>query len=410
MTIPAARAIWRLAEDCSVTKKDYNSLVMTFERTYNQQQRRASLRLLSGLLASALLVSLIGCTSAEPPTEFPLTVEPTSQAPAPIPLKVGYGFDGGWYQVYFTDPENPFSSQISGGVDGPLVEAINSARQSVDVAAYSLSLNSVRNALIDAHQRGVAVRVVMESENMDRSDPQKLIEAGVPVVGDRREGLMHNKFIVIDRSEVWTGSMNFTEGGAYKDNNNLIRIRSTQLAENFTTEFEEMFLTDVYGPEQGVETPHQLMRVNETKMENFFSPDDGTAQRISELLNNANESIYFLAYSFTNDEFGQILIRKPGGGLEVSGVMEEEQVNSNQGTEFDPLSQAGIDVKLDGNTELMHHKVFIIDGEVVILGSYNFSQNAEIRNDENSLIIFNSEIANLFLQEFQRIYFQAQNP
>jgi phosphatidylserine/phosphatidylglycerophosphate/cardiolipin synthase-like enzyme len=353
---------------------------------------------------------MVGCTPVESPPEFPLTLVPTAQSPVAIPLKVGYGYDGGWYQVFFTDPENSFSSQLSGGVDGPLVEAINSARQSVDVAAYNLSLDSVRNALINAHQRGVAVRVVMESENMDRSDPQKLIEAGVPVVGDRREGLMHNKFIVIDRSEIWTGSMNFTDSGAYTDNNNLVLIRSTPLAENYTTEFEEMFLTDVYGPEQGVATPNQVVRVNGTRIENFFSPDDGTSRRINELLNNAGESIYFLAYSFTNDEFGQILIRKSGAGLEVVGVLEEEQVNSNQGTEFDPLRQAGIDVRLDGNPELMHHKVFIIDEKVVVIGSYNFSRNAETLNDENSLIVFDPEIAKLYLQEFQRIYFQAQNP
>jgi hypothetical protein len=69
-------------------------------------------------------------------------------------------------------------------VDGPLVEAIDAARLSIDVAAYSLSLNSVRNALIHAHERGATVRVVMESTNMDRSDPQRLIEAGIPVIGD----------------------------------------------------------------------------------------------------------------------------------------------------------------------------------------------------------------------------------
>lgn len=362
------------------------------------------------LLTSILFVMISACTPVETPVEFPLTASPTSRSPEVIPLKVGYGFDGGWYEVYFTDPGNSFSSQLNGGVDGPLVEAINAARQTVDVAVYSLSLNGVRTALIAAHQRGVAVRVVMESENMDRSDPQKLIDAGVPVVGDRREGLMHNKFVVIDRSEVWTGSMNFTDSGAYADNNNLVRIRSTQLAENYTTEFEEMFLADVYGPEQGAETPNQVVRVNGTRMDNYFSPDDGTAQRITELLNTASESIYFLAYSFTNDEFGQTLIRKSGGGLEVSGVMDEEQVSSNQGTEFDPFSQAGIDVRLDGNPGLMHHKVFIIDEKVVILGSYNFSRNAETTNDENSLIIFSPEIAELFLQEFLRIYSQAKNP
>lgn len=359
---------------------------------------------------SIFFVMISACTPIETPVEFPLTASPTSRSPEVIPLKVGYGFDGGWYEVYFTDPGNSFSSQLNGGVDGPLVEAINAARQTVDVAVYSLSLNSVRTALIDAHQRGVAVRVVMETENMDRSDPQKIIEAGVPVVGDRREGLMHNKFVVIDRSEVWTGSMNFTDSGAYADNNNLVRIHSTQLAENYTAEFEEMFMDDVYGPEQGAGTPNATVRINGTRLDNYFSPDDGTAQRITELLDNASESIHFLAYSFTNDEFGQILIQKAGSGLDVTGVMDEEQVNSNQGTEFDPLRQAGIDVRLDGNPGLMHHKVFIIDEKVVILGSYNFSRNAEINNDENSLIIFSPEIAQLYLQDFQRIYSQAKNP
>ena len=63
-------------------------------------------------------------------------------------------------------------------------------------------------ALVKAHRRGVDVRLVMESDNLDSHDPQALKDAGVPVLGDRREGLMHNKFIVIDRTEVWTGSMN----------------------------------------------------------------------------------------------------------------------------------------------------------------------------------------------------------
>jgi phosphatidylserine/phosphatidylglycerophosphate/cardiolipin synthase-like enzyme len=366
-------------------------------------------RLLNSIVVPFLLF-VVACTPTSTPAEVTPSSEPTSQVPVEIPLKVGFGARGSWYEVYFTDPANPFSPQGSGGVDGPLVEAIDSAREGVDVAAYSLSLNSVRNALIDAHRRGVTVRMVMESENMDNSDPQRLIEAGIPVVGDLREGLMHDKFMVIDHSEVWTGSMNFTDSGAYADNNNLIRIRSSQIAENYTREFEEMFNDNIFGPEQGAVTPNPLVRIEGTRIDNYFSPDDGVAKRITELLNNAGKSIHFLAYSFTNDEFGQALIQKAESGLTVSGVMDEEQVNSNQGTEYDPLSQAGIDVRLDGNKDLMHHKVFIIDGKVVILGSYNFSNNAEKINDENVLIVFNPQIAQLYMQEFQRVYDQAQTP
>ncbi|MEN9562437.1 MAG: hypothetical protein RIR73_681, partial [Chloroflexota bacterium] len=108
-----------------------------------------------------------------------------------IDLPVGYGFQGSWFELYFTDPANPLSSQQTGGIDQPLADAIDSAKLSVDIAMYSFSLNSIRDALLRAHNRGVQVRVVAESENMERSDPQRLEEAGIPILGDRREGLMH---------------------------------------------------------------------------------------------------------------------------------------------------------------------------------------------------------------------------
>ena len=84
-----------------------------------------------------------------------------------IPLPAGYGAHASWIDIYFTDPESPLSSQETGGLDGPLEASIDSARLTVDVAIYSMSLRSVRDALIRAHERGVQVRVVMESDNMD---------------------------------------------------------------------------------------------------------------------------------------------------------------------------------------------------------------------------------------------------
>jgi phosphatidylserine/phosphatidylglycerophosphate/cardiolipin synthase-like enzyme len=88
--------------------------------------------------------------------------------------------------------------------------------------------------------------------------------------------------------------------------------------------------------------------------------------------------------------------------------MDAGQVNSNQGTEYDPFRQAGLDVRLDGNPGLMHHKVIILDRSIVIAGSYNFSASAEERNDENVVIIYNPDVAAQYLAEFQRVYTQAQ--
>ena len=373
------------------------------------------------LLGLVLIASLLLVPACEPGTPLPpLTGTPQTQ-PAPVdvtetpgfgltevPLPAGYEAHDSWIDIYFTDPESPLASQETGGPDGPLADSIDAARLTVDVAAYSMSLRTIRDALIRAHERGVQVRVVMESDNMDGSAPQALIEAGIPVLGDRREGLMHDKFVVIDRSEVWIGSMNFTFSGTYDDNNNLIHIRSVEMAENYTKEFDEMFVDDKFGPDVVPATPNPDITISGTRVETFFSPDDGVAAHVLQVLNDAEESIYFMAFSFTTDELGEAIRSKAENGLMVAGVMEEEQVKSNIGTEYDPFKQAGLDVYVDGNDGQMHHKVMIVDGKIVITGSYNFSNSAETRNDENLVIFHNEQIADFYLGEFQRVYQQSQ--
>jgi phosphatidylserine/phosphatidylglycerophosphate/cardiolipin synthase-like enzyme len=338
---------------------------------------------------------------ADSTTPIPLTL-------TAIPLEAGYGADGGWIQIYFTNPQSPLASQKTGGIDAPLAAAIDSARLSVDIAIYSLSLNSIRDALLDACNRGVQVRMVMESENLDRSDPQKLKDAGIPILGDRREGLMHNKFAVIDNSEVWLGSMNFTDSGAYDDNNNLVRIRSKQMAENFTKEFDEMFVDDKFGDNVLAETPHPNLEINGVQFDVYFSPDDGVQTALVDLLQSAEKSIYFMAFSFTADSVGQVIRDRARQDVVVAGVMDAEQVNSNIGTEFDLFKQAGLDVLRDANEGQMHHKVMVIDESIVVLGSYNFTRSAETRNDETLVVIYSPEIAAQFMAEFIRVHAQAQ--
>jgi phosphatidylserine/phosphatidylglycerophosphate/cardiolipin synthase-like enzyme len=359
-------------------------------------------RYTSTLLLAFFLLSACG-TIVPPQTDF--TPIPTTETKlTQIDLPVGYGVRDSWFDLYFSDPANPISRQGTGGVDGPLVQAIDAARMSIDLAAYSISLNSVRYALIRARDRGVTVRVVMESTNMDRSDPQALIEAGIPIVGDNQDGLMHDKFMVIDRSEVWMGSMNFTDGGAYDDNNNLFRVRSTKMAENYSKEFEEMFVDNRFGENVVAETPHPTLTIDDVQVDTYFSPDDGVLSALVPLLSSAQESIYFLAYSFTSNQLGDIVREKAEAGLTVKGVMDAEQIRSNQGTEYDPFKQAGLTVRMDGNEGLLHHKVFVIDGKIVAFGSYNFSQSAEERNDENLMIIYSEPIAQQFIQEFERVW------
>ena len=362
-----------------------------------------------------LVISTLSCSFITPISE-PLSPGSTEAVPAtepagslkPIELPAGYGADGGWIQIYFTNPQSPLSSQQTGGIDQPLADAIDAARLSVDIAIYSLSLNSIRDALLRADDRGVQVRVVAESDNLDRSDPQRLKDAGIPILGDRREGLMHNKFVVIDGSEVWVGGMNYTDSGAYEDNNVLMRIRSVKMAENYTKEFEEMFVEDRFGDNILAETPNPRVTIDGTPVDTYFSPDDGVQAVLLDILNEAQESIYFMAFSFTADPLGEAIRERAESGVTVAGVMDEEQVASNQGTEFDPFRQAGLDVYIDGNPGQMHHKIMIVDESIVIVGSYNFTNSAESRNDENLMVIYNDQVAAFFIEEFRRVYGQAE--
>ena len=155
-----------------------------------------SLKITCGLIF-ALVSFCTGCIQGTT-----ITITPAETSPN----------EAGWYSVYFTAPQGPAANTLRGGPDAALAEAIDQAVLSVDVAAYSLDLWSIRDALLRAHRRGVSVRLVVESDNLDSDELIQIAEAGVPVLGDRREGLMHNKFVVIDRYEVWTGSMNLMAG------------------------------------------------------------------------------------------------------------------------------------------------------------------------------------------------------
>jgi phosphatidylserine/phosphatidylglycerophosphate/cardiolipin synthase-like enzyme len=168
-----------------------------------------------------------------------------------------------------------------------------------------------------------------------------------------------------------------------------------------------MFLDNKFGKDVVAATPNPTVTIDGTRIDVYFSPDDGVLKALVPFLDGAQQSIYFLAYSFTSNQLGDIVREKAKSGLTVEGVMDEEQIKSNQGTEYDPFKQAGLKVRIDGNAGLMHHKVFIVDEKIIAFGSYNFSQSAETQNDENLVVVYNPQIAQQFIQEFQRVWMQA---
>ena len=124
------------------------------------------------------------------------------------------------------------------------------------------------------------------------------------------------------------------------------------------------------------------------------------------LINRANKSVYVAVYSFTRDSLATALISAKERGVEVRVVIERERAYE-QGSEYSRLKSAGVDVRLDGNPNLMHHKFMVIDGYIVVTGSYNWSSAAEDRNDENIVVIIDRDVAQRFVREFERVWQMA---
>jgi phosphatidylserine/phosphatidylglycerophosphate/cardiolipin synthase-like enzyme len=289
-----------------------------------------------------------------------------------------------------------------------MLQDLATAQKQVHIAMYSFTITEVADALVLVKGRGIPVELVMESDNMDSAVVKQMITAGISIRGDEVASLMHDKFLVIDDRIVWTGSMNMTYTSLCEDLNNMVRIEDPSLAGKYDAEFSEMFDHGLFGWDSPADAQVMPAVINSHSMGVYFSPEDHVQQQILDMIGIAQSSIEFLGYSFTSDPIADALIEKSGQGVEVRGIMDAVSAASNIGTEYDTFRQAGLDVRLASTIGAMHHKVFIIDGQLVMLGSYNFTRSAEEDNDENLLIIHNPDIAREFQVEFERISSSAK--
>lgn len=348
-----------------------------------------------------LLFIFTGCIDLEDFSESDVNPQPYEEGT--VTESVSTGETGVYFSdVYSGSPdlaeENPRS------IDRILAGILDSSEISIDAALHELDSEIIAEALIRAHKRGVKVRLVTESDYYMEEPLQKVIKAGIPVVEDRRNaGLMHNKYIIIDGVSVWTGSFNTTDRCSYYNNNNAVIIKSRELAERYEKNFNQMFENHKFGPGREENDSSVINLPDGTSVRCYFSPEDGVGEKVIEEIYKAGDSIYFMAFSFTDDDTGAAVINKFQEGLDVKGIFEENQ-NNEKYSEYYPMKDAGIPVKEDSNKYNMHHKVMIIDKKTVITGSYNFSRNAEESNDENLLIIENPSLAGVYLQEFAKIY------
>jgi phosphatidylserine/phosphatidylglycerophosphate/cardiolipin synthase-like enzyme len=332
-----------------------------------------------------------------------------------------------------------------------LIDRINAATSSIDANFYSWSLSTLTDALIAAKGRGVQVRFIIEDDNSGGYEVQRLINAAIPVItstyggnhgSDAGWGVNHNKFAVFDCETgsskaddwVWTGSWNASISGEY-DGNNCVAVQDHGLASAYKIEFNEMWGSETASPnssearmgsKKSNNTPHKFT-IAGIYLEQYMSPSDGVEPEIIEVVGTADAAIYFCILSFTSDNISEAMKVKWNtiSGFQVRGVFEAGNIGPiTSGSEWyamsgDPSSYnqwvPAADVWQDGlpSSDLLHHKYMIVDANsplldpTVITGSHNWSYSANQVNDENTLMIHDATIANVYLQEFAERYHEA---
>ena len=288
---------------------------------------------------------------------------------------------------------------------------IDLAQSTLDICVYNASDATIASAINDAYNRGVNVRYIADDDVTNSM--LSSLNTNIPIVyrNSSLSGIMHNKFVIIDANSVnnsWilSGSTNWTNpSNLFNDYNNLIFIQDQALAKAYTIEFEEMW-SGVFGNQKEDNTPHKFI-IGGKEVELYFSPSDQTTSKIINFINNVDYSLEFGLLSFTRDDIGSVVINKDQEfGILVRGIIEQENVT---GSEFSNLNNAGVKVRSHtGIQHSFHHKYAIADANVsasnpaVLTGSHNWSTNAEVNSDENTLIIYDEIIANMYLQEFEK--------
>jgi phosphatidylserine/phosphatidylglycerophosphate/cardiolipin synthase-like enzyme len=121
-----------------------------------------------------------------------------------------------------------------------VVKELGAAKSNVLVQAYSFTSASIAKALVEAHKRGVDVRVILDkSQRTEKYSSADFVQhAGIPIWIDAKHAIAHNKIMVIDGETVITGSFNFTKAAESNNAENLLVIRSPELATKYTANWK----------------------------------------------------------------------------------------------------------------------------------------------------------------------------
>lgn len=138
-------------------------------------------------------------------------------------------------------------------------------------------------------------------------------------------------------------------------------------------------------------------------IQSAFCPSPGCVVLPTAALSGAKSRVWVAMYSFTNTDLASSLQAAKNKGLDVRVIVEKQQAGGKY-SQHDELAAAGIPVRIDTNPSLMHDKFAVIDNDIVITGSMNWTGNGVGENNENVVIIASAELNQKFATEFDKIW------
>lgn len=337
-----------------------------------------------------------------------------------IKSKVSETYSKGDIKVYFLDINKIWrsSSKCDTLACKDLKKEIDNAQNTIDFAIYGINnQDEIFSALIKAQERGVKIRWVTDFDKKEGNyyqDTEKLklklkdYKTDEEYDNNNRAAIMHNKFFIFDDKKVWTGSSNISGTDITEFNSNInVLIFSPELAKIYKKEFEQMYSGKFHTQKE--QTPANKIVLNSnTKISAYFSPQDSPIRKqIIPMIREAKEYIYIPIFFITKKELIEELKNAHNRGVEIKIIDDATNAHSKYSI-HKTLREYGIKVKTENYAGKMHTKTIIIDDKYSIIGSMNFTNNGEQRNDENVVIIENKDIAVYLKQCF--IYLWAKIP
>jgi hypothetical protein len=338
-------------------------------------------------------------------------------------------------KCYFNHPVNNSISTganaiyLNGSFPDTIAAYINRAKYSVDVCLYNFTaFNNSNTAKIAtaanaAVNRGVNIRWIYNGTAATNNTGLSLLSPLVQKFASPNYDsyIMHNKFMVVDVNSpdsndavVLTGSYNWSDQQATADYNNLVFIQSKQVCLAFYHEFNKMWGGTSLTPNAAnaafstFKTASGLTQFNVdgTLVEVYFSPKDALNTRLQSSIQTAEHGLFFGVYTFTDNTTANLIKNKYLQGLFVRGIMDDFSQPFNAYSTLAPV--LGSDMLLFSGSNSYHSKTMLVDplnpysDPMVFTGSYNWTTQGTVSNDENVVVIHDAAIANQHYQSMCR--------